>query len=142
MNKYALVKNNKVVNTLQATENYLPYIQSQYEEIVQITKDNPLGIGWYKENDEWKKPETLHPNIEKITRRQGLLAIYEQKGITEDNILQIIESLPTEEQKYKANIEFHAATWEINSPMIGLFAQNLSINQEELQSLFNYAGTL
>lgn len=91
---------------------------------------------------EYEPPPEPEPHTQKITRRQGLLAIYRQKSITEADIQAVIDQMIDESQKYEAHVEFHSAFWEIGSPVVAMFAQHLGITSDELQQLFDYAGGL
>lgn len=85
---------------------------------------------------------TIATRTRQITRRQGLLAVFRSRQITEEMILAAVGQLPDEALRYEAVVEFHSAYWEIDNPLIAMLAAALEVGDGELQELFDYAGTL
>lgn len=44
---YALINNGIIENTIKADENFINYINNNYQSIIEITNHNPIpSIGW------------------------------------------------------------------------------------------------
>ncbi|WP_291604473.1 hypothetical protein [Comamonas sp.] len=85
------------------------------------------------------EPEST-PALSACTPAQGLVALFALKGITEESILAVIESIPNELQRYTARIGYQRATnWERNSPTMQIMAQLLQLTDSDLDELFAYA---
>lgn len=80
------------------------------------------------------------PALSACTPAQGLVALFALKGITEESILAVIESIPDELQRYTARIGYQRATsWERNSTTMQTMAQLLQLSESDLDELFAYA---
>lgn len=87
--------------------------------------------------------ELRGPIPSSCTPAQGLVALYAQKGITEDQLLQAIENIPDAVQKYTVRIGFQRAiTWERYSQSTQVMAQLLQLTEEDLDNLFEFAVTV
>lgn len=101
-----------------------------------------VARGW-----EIVKPETTPTTPEPpkgapttCTPAQGLVALFAIKRITEDNILEAIDSIPDEVQRYTVRIGYQrATTWERGSPSMQTMAQLLQLSESDLDELFAYA---
>lgn len=101
-----------------------------------------VARGW-----EIVKPETTPTTPEPpkgapttCTQAQGLVALFAIKRITEDNILEAIDSIPDEVQRYTVRIGYQrATTWERGSPSMQTMAQLLQLSESDLDELFAYA---
>lgn len=101
-----------------------------------------VQIGWAFENGAFIAPEEVAlPPPEVCTPAQGLVALYVLKRITEDNVLQAINSIPDDELRYTARIGYQRATsWERTSPTMQTMAQLLQLSESDLDELFTHAA--
>lgn len=82
------------------------------------------------------------PVPQTVTPAQGLMALYELKGITEDDILTAINSIGDPALGYQALIAFKKATaWERDSESMGLVAQLLALTEADKDALFTLGAT-
>lgn len=89
-------------------------------------------------------PEELRANMpQSCTPAQGLVALFAVKNITEDQLLQAIEQIPDAVTRYTVKIGFQRAiTWERQSQSMQVMAQLLSLTEEDLDALFEFAVTV
>ena len=74
------------------------------------------------------------------TPAQGLVALYAIKGVTEQDILDAIESITDPAQKYVVKIGYQRAiTWERQSASMQAMAALLSLSPQDLNDLFSHA---
>lgn len=107
---------------------------SYYEGMRSIPEDEALSIAKGAE-------QTWTPAI--CTPAQGLVALFSLKRITEDNILQAIDSIPDDELRYTAKIGYQRATsWERASPTMQTMAQLLQLSEPDLDELFTLAASV
>lgn len=99
-----------------------------------------LGKRW--DGEQWHEVLLEPVNTHRITRRQGLIALYTEQGIKEQDVQAVIDAIDDEPQRYIAQIEFVNQTWEIDNPLIMRLAESLEITPERLQELFNIAATI
>lgn len=75
------------------------------------------------------------------TPAQGLIALYELKGIAEDEIVAMIEAIEDPLVRYRAKIAFNRATdWKIDHPVIQMLAQVKGLTEDDINALFAYAA--
>lgn len=75
------------------------------------------------------------------TPAQGLIALYELKGIAEDEIVVMIEAIEDPLVRYRAKIAFNRATdWKIEHPVIQMLAQVKGLTEDDINALFAYAA--
>lgn len=75
------------------------------------------------------------------TPAQGLIALYELKDITEDEIVTMIEAIGDPLVRYRAQIAFNRATdWKIDHPVIQMLAQAKGLTEADINALFAYAA--
>lgn len=75
------------------------------------------------------------------TPAQGFIALYAIKGVTEQDILDAIESIPDPVQKYTVKIGYQRAiTWERQSASMQAMAALLSLSPQDLNDLFSHAS--
>ncbi|THJ30932.1 hypothetical protein E8K88_16325 [Lampropedia aestuarii] len=99
-----------------------------------------LGKRW--DGAAWLDVPAAPVNAHQITRRQGLIALYTEQGIKEQDVQAVIDAIEDPSQRYIAQIEFANQYWEIDNPLIASFGAALQIAPERLQELFNIAATL
>ena len=77
------------------------------------------------------------------TPAQGLVALFSIKRITEDDIINAIDSMEDEVEKYTAQIAFkHTKIWEKNSSAMSKIANLLKLSKSDLDELFDFASTV
>lgn len=85
-------------------------------------------------------PETAYGYLT-CTPAQGLIALYELKGIAEDEIVAMIEAIGDPLVRYRAKIAFNRATdWKIEHPVIQMLAQVKGLTEDDINALFAYAA--
>lgn len=70
MDKYALVKSDKVENIAVIKEEFVSYFRTKYDELIEVTEETEIGIGFEKVDGEWVKPEV--PPTEEELRQETL----------------------------------------------------------------------
>lgn len=147
--KYALIQDNKVVNIIEANNNFISLITYNYEHIeaLDTSYEQSLGIGigwlWNKERGFYSldilPQEPINPVPQIVFMRQARLALLEV-GLL-DNIEQIINLLP-EPLKSEARIEWEYAT-EVHRawPTLNQIADHLNLTSEYVDELFVLAST-
>ena len=85
-------------------------------------------------------PTAKIPNISPAQLR---LALFKQKGVTENQIVAMIEAIPDKAAMEEAKIRWEYST-EIRRehPLIAAFGAKLGMNEQELNEFFLYARTL
>ena len=74
------------------------------------------------------------------TPAQGLVALYALRGITEDALHSVIESIQDTVLRYTTRIGFARATeWRRTSPSIVLMGELLNLSSADLDALFTFA---
>lgn len=142
MNNIAIIENDVIVNVIVADEEWAKDAFPDYEIIV---CPSGVGVGWTREGEDWNpplSPETHPVNVSRITRRQGLIALYTEQGIQEQDVQAVINAIEDPSQRYIAQVEFANQYWEIDNPLIASFGEALQVSPERLQELFNIAATL
>lgn len=99
-----------------------------------------LGLRW--DGEQWQDEPQEPSNVTRVTRRQGLIALYIEQGIKEQDIQAVIDAVEGDSRRYLAQIEFANQYWEIENPLIASFGEALQIAPERMQELFNIAATL
>lgn len=101
-------------------------------------------LGVYNQTD-WetmRADEILarNPPAVSCTPAQGLIALYAQKQLTEQDILDAIAQIEDPVGRYTATISYQRAnTWERTSATTATMAKLLGLTDEDLDELFAYA---
>ncbi|MCD2164888.1 hypothetical protein [Comamonas koreensis] len=78
-----------------------------------------------------------------VTKRQALLALFDMKGIKNEDIEAQINLIPDEFDRYRALVDWQgSAAIESDSPTVLLLAAGLNLTESDLHELFGYAETL
>ncbi|MEY2251463.1 hypothetical protein [Comamonas sediminis] len=78
-----------------------------------------------------------------VTKRQALLALFDMKGIKNEDIEAQINLIPDEFDRYRALVDWQgSAAIESDSPTVLLLAAGLNLTEADLHELFGYAETL
>ena len=118
-----------------ATDNY-----TGPDEYIPAPEDFDFArLGEYVyENGELLLPAPPTPT--NCTPAQGLIALYAQKQLTEQDILDAIAQIADPVQRYTATIGYQrATTWEHGSATMQTMAQLLGLTEADLDALFAYA---
>lgn len=104
---------------------------SWYEGMQRITEEHAMQLAV-------RPPDNLP--VTSCTPAQGLVALFALKGITEEDVLNAIASIPDEVQRYTAKIGYQrTTTWERASPTMQAMTQLLQLSDADLDELFAYA---
>lgn len=142
MSNIAIVENNIITNVIVAE---IEWAKAAFPNSEVIICPEGVGVGWSILGGEWSAPPAGEPTptyFSRISRRQGLIALYREEGVRDTDIQNIIDAIEDPSSKYEAELEFMNATWEIDNPWVNQFATALGLSQERLQELFNIASTL
>jgi hypothetical protein len=102
--------------------------QSQYAELEDVTGSWP--------------PAQVPPDVMVISKAQCLKMLY-RLGISNSNVLSIIESIEDQEQKEFAKIEWDVTSIvEKSNPLVQLIANSLTMDDSALTLAFNEASKL
>lgn len=78
-----------------------------------------------------------------VTKRQALLALFDLKGVKDSDIDAQIELIPNEMQRYRARVDWQgSASIESDSPTVLMLAAALSLSEQDLVALFEYAKAM
>ena len=78
-----------------------------------------------------------------VTKRQALLAMFDLKGIRDDQIDALINAIPDEDARYRAKVDWAgSAAIESDSPTVLMLAAALELSEADLAALFDYAQAL
>ncbi len=78
-----------------------------------------------------------------VTKRQALLALFDLRGIRNEDIEAQINLIPDEFDRYRALVDWQgSAAIESDSPTVLKLASGLNLIEADLQELFGYAETL
>ncbi len=78
-----------------------------------------------------------------VTKRQALLALFDMKGIKNDDIEAQISLIPDEVDRYRALVDWQgSAAIESDSPTVLQLAAGLSLTEADLVELFSYAQAM
>ena len=78
-----------------------------------------------------------------VTKRQALLALFDLKGIKGDQIDAMIGTIPDEDVRYRAKVDWDgSAAIESDSPTMLMLAAGLGLSEADLELLFGYAQAL
>ena len=55
--KYALIKSINVENIIVAQSDFIETIRSEWDHIIQLDEDSPVGVGWTYDGSKFIKPE-------------------------------------------------------------------------------------
>ena len=78
-----------------------------------------------------------------VTKRQALLALFDLKGIKGDQIDAMIGTIPDEDARYRAKVDWDgSAAIESDSPTMLMLAAGLGLSEADLELLFGYAQAL
>lgn len=90
--------------------------------------------------------ELTAPKVEvpqACTPGQGLVALFVLNGITEEDLLARIASIPDPVARYTAQIAYSRSTlWERSSQTVQTLGQLMSLTESDLDQLFTYAVTV
>ena len=85
-------------------------------------------------------PVPVEPVPRSCTPAQGLVALYAVKGITEDDIRTVIDSIPDPVTRYTAKIGYERATvWEEGSSTMQMMQAAFNLSYSDMGELFDYA---
>lgn len=77
------------------------------------------------------------------TPAQGLMALYQLKGITEDDIETAVAGIADPGERYAAQIAYRkTTTWEKDSPSMQSFGALLQLTEQDFVDLFTLAPTI
>lgn len=79
---------------------------------------------------------------ESVTRRQLLLAVFRATGVKESDILAQIDAIPDGAARYEAQVEFTAATFARNNPLVASIGAALGLSTEQIDEIFRAAEQL
>lgn len=82
------------------------------------------------------------PVPHRITRTQGLIALFLSAGITEAMIAAAITQIGNDTDREISRLRFQAADWHRDSPFIGWGAAQFGLSDAEVDDLFRQAATL
>lgn len=78
-----------------------------------------------------------------VTKRQALLALFDLRGIKNDDIEAQINLVPDEHDRYRALVDWQgSAAIESDSPTVLMLAGGLNLTEADLVELFGYAQAL
>ena len=78
-----------------------------------------------------------------VTKRQALLAMFDLKGIRDDQIDALLGGIPDEDTRYRAKVDWAgSAAIESDSPTVLMLAAALELSEADLAALFDYAQAL
>jgi hypothetical protein len=78
-----------------------------------------------------------------VTKRQALLALFDMKGIKNEDIEAQISLIPDEVNRYRALVDWQgSAAIESDSPTVLALAAGLNLTEADLFELFGYAQAL
>lgn len=78
-----------------------------------------------------------------VTKRQALLALFDLRGIKNEDIEAQISLIPDEVDRYRALVDWQgSAAIESDSPTVLALAAGLNLTKADLFELFGYAETL
>ena len=78
-----------------------------------------------------------------VTKRQALLALFDMKGIKNEDIEAQISLIPDEVDRYRALVDWQgSAAIESDSPTVHALAAGLNLTEADLFELFGYAQAL
>ena len=77
------------------------------------------------------------------TSAQGLIALYELRGVTDADIVAMINAIADPSEQYRARIAYtRASDWQRTHPVIVLAAQQLSLTNDDIDALFAHAASV
>ena len=78
-----------------------------------------------------------------LSRKSGLFWIYDNLGVTEDQILGIIDLIEDEGERYKAKLSFNTNYWHSNDPYVISLGKSLGlVTHKQLKEAFQEAEKL
>ena len=103
---------------------------------------NPQTHGCFWRGDAWEvvaaKPEST-PVPQTISRAQGRLALH-RAGLW-PQVQAFVESITDQDAKFEADAALnHTTDWERSSPFLGLAAQALGLDDDQIDNLFRTAA--
>ena len=131
---FILIGSDTVISNHPSTE------ANSLEEAVKFFKlaKAPVAPGQLKSS--FGPPTARIPNISPAQLR---LALFKQKGVTESQIVAMIEAIPDKAAMEEAKIRWEYST-EVRRehPLIAVFGTKLGLNEQQLNEFFLYAKTL
>ena len=77
------------------------------------------------------------------TPAQGLIALYELRGVTDADIVSMINAIADPVEQYHARIAYtRTSDWQRTHPVIVLAAQQLSLTSDDIDALFAHAASV
>ena len=77
------------------------------------------------------------------TPAQGLIALYELRGVTDADIVAMIDAIADPVEQYRARIAYtRTSDWQRTHPVIVLAAQQLSLTNDDIDALFAHAASV
>lgn len=105
---------------------------------------DPATQGCFWRDNAWVVEDVV-PVVEvpeEVTPAQGLMALYVLKGITEDDVLAAIGTIPDATLRYQAQIAYGKATsWQRYSTTMQATAALLALTEQDMDDLFTLAVT-
>ena len=115
-------------------------VLAQQWEIVPLDADELALIEAQRLADERAAAEAARVTV---TRRQALLALFDLKGVKDSDIDAQIALIPNETTRYRAQVDWQgSAAIESDGPTVLMLASALSLSEQDLQALFDYAKAM
>jgi hypothetical protein len=90
---------------------------------------------------DWQAAQAApQPAPSKITRTQGLIALFLARGITEAMVTAAIAAIEDPTEREIARLRFHAADWHRESPFIAWGAAQFGLGPSAVDDLFRLAA--
>lgn len=106
---------------------------------------DPVTQGCFWRGDAWEVVDVQDdpgPVPASATPAQGLMALYQLKGITEADIETAIDGIADPAQRYVAQIAYRKTTvWQRHSQSMATIAALLGLTEQDLDALFRLAVT-
>jgi hypothetical protein len=139
---YAQIKDQKIVNIIDLQDiTLVPLFLDGFDDIVRIDLLDPTpGIGWSYVNGTFTAPPDPNAVPHSVTPRQMrqalvLMGVYDQIQPAFDTLPEPIKTLATIEWEY-------SLAFERNRPLVSQVAAALGWTEDQLDSLWRFAGTL
>ena len=139
---YAIIENNQVNNIIVLPDDF---DGSEFAgKPVVPANDAAIGDGW--DGEQFIKAPEPEPEIvipTTATPAQGLMALYQLKSITEDDIENAIAGIADPAERYAAQIAYRKTTvWEKDSPSMQTIGALLQLTEQDFIDLFTLAPTI
>ena len=133
---FAFINNNQVERLEEATEEFVSSNAHLYQQIIRVDEMPRMPkLGWLFENG------ALVTNLPDVTPRQMRQALI-LSGVSMDMIDTALNALP-EPAKSLAHAEWeYSISFKRNRPLVNSVGAMLGWTQDQLDSLWTFAGTL